>query len=138
MAWTTIDNPVISVGGVEVSVICTAVDVNRNRMVTSFQAFGAAGPAQVQAARSSGDQFSITVRWDPDHAATLALLNFFGTNQEVIVQVSPGDPSPTNPQFKGMAAIAGDNPGSGEAGDVPANQMTWDVEGAIELVVAKQ
>ena len=136
MAWTTLDNPIITVGGTDVSAICTSVSVNRNKMVTTFQAFGAAGPAQVQAARSSGDQFSITVRWDPDSTATTGLLTFFGTNQEVIVQGQQGDASATNPQFKGVAAIAGDTPLDAEAGDVPTNTMTWDVEGEIELVTS--
>ena len=136
MAYVVLDDPFLTVGGIDVSGVASQIALTKTQMNNTFTTFGSKGPSQVPSSLSAGDTVALTVHQDFDNAAINSLFSFIGTNQTVVVRETTASVSASNPEFTAVCAIVDNTPMSGNAGEVSPNSMTWPVDGAIEMTTS--
>lgn len=137
MATLVLNNPVVTVGGVDLHPFATQLQVRQTQKITQITKFGSQGPEQIVSDKSAGDTVTITILQDFDEDAALSIQRMLGTKQPCSVTAAVGDPAPANPSWDGTVTLQDYTALSGNPGESSPNQLTFLVDGKLDLTTAK-
>lgn len=132
MAKLVLRDASIVINGVDLSNLCSSVEISTQAADVEVTAMGAAGVQRLPGLRDE----SISVTWRQDYAAgkvdaTLWPLYSGGTAFTVDVKPTSAAASATNPKYTGTCYLLEYQPIAGDVGDVASADTTFVVDGAL-------
>jgi len=128
-------NEFVSVNGVDLSSLVTAVTINRQFDELEQTAMGMSGHSMFKGLEAS----SVTIDFLNDTATSKTLQTLqatWGTAVTVVVRQNSTAASPTNPSYTMTCLINGTTDVNGAVGDLGTQSVTWNVNGTIAIATA--
>jgi hypothetical protein len=128
-------NEFVSVNGVDLSSLVTAVTINRQFDELEQTAMGLSGHSMFKGLEAS----SITIDFLNDTATSKVLQTLqatWGTAVTVVVRQNSTAASATNPSYTMTCLINGTTDVNGAVGDLGTQSVTWNVNGTIAIATA--
>ena len=128
-------NVFVSVNGVDLSSLATAVTINRQFDELEQTAMGMSGHSMFKGLEAS----SITIDFLNDTATSKTLQTLqaaWGTAVTVVVRQNSTAASSTNPSYTMTCLINGTTDVNGAVGDLGTQSVTWNVNGTIAIATA--